>query len=380
MGAPDVFSPESVPELADWLGSRRDGTATAAPACVAGGGTKPSLSHRDGAMPVELKHLSGILSYEPSEFTLTVRAGTALREISAALGAHGQSLPFDPPWVDAGSTAGGAVAAGISGPGRTRGGGVRDSVLAVRFLDGQGRHARAGAAVVKNAAGFDLPKLFVGSVGGLAVLTEITFKVLPAPRAHATALFDLPDLSAAHRAALSVLGANFTLDGLEIMPAAESPGDDFTLASRVGGEPASFDARLARLAKHLGQPFRSPSSPQEERSLWARLRDADWAPADRALLWVPTAPARVPALAAALRDFNADAGFGGGLTSARISIPADALDAFEAVLTGLDFQALLLRGAQRPPILGRPIGAPLLHRVKKTLDPDGLFAGFGANS
>ncbi|MEM8996102.1 MAG: FAD-binding protein [Acidobacteriota bacterium] len=367
-GDPPYFAPKDVDELAAWLRGRRPGDA---PVCAVGGGTKPALSRRRGAAAVELRHFSGILSYEPSEFTVNVRAGTPLRDVAEALRRHGQCLPFDPPWVEAGSTAGGAVATGISGPGRLRGGGVRDSVLAVRFLDGRGRHARAGAPVVKNVAGFDLPKLFVGSAGGLVILTEITFKVLPAPRAFATALFDYPTLEDAHGAALSVLGRGFSLDGLEILPRA---GAEKTLAVRVGGDSSGLGRRLTRLGAHLGHGARPV---EDEADLWRRLRDADWAAPDRYLLWIPTPPARVPALAGALRDFDAVASYGGGLTSARVAVDPGAPGALDPVLERLGLLALVLRGAGGRPILGLPPGAALLDRVKKTLDPGQIFPAFG---
>ena len=106
--------------------------------------------------------LNGVLEYEPSEFTFTALAGTPVRDIAAILAERGQYLPFDPMLVGAGSTLGGTVASGLSGPGRFRFGGLRDFILGVRFVDGGGRLLRLGGKVVKNSAGFDVPKFFVG--------------------------------------------------------------------------------------------------------------------------------------------------------------------------------------------------------------------------
>ncbi|HEY6887587.1 MAG TPA: FAD-binding protein, partial [Solirubrobacter sp.] len=145
------------------------------------GATKPALT---GGLDVA--GLRGIVEYDPAELTFTALAGTPLREIVTALAEHGQYLPFDPPWVDAGATLGGTVAAGLSGSCSHRHGGIRDFVLGVRFLDGTGRLVGGGGKVVKNAAGFDLPKLFVGSVGRLGVLVQLSLKVFPAPAAWAT--------------------------------------------------------------------------------------------------------------------------------------------------------------------------------------------------
>ncbi|NJN81466.1 MAG: FAD-binding protein, partial [Caldilineaceae bacterium] len=148
-----------------------------------GGGSKPALSTPRDRAALEMRSLTGILEYDPGEYTITALAGTGLSEVQATLAANGQYLPFDPPLADRGATLGGTVAAGLSGPGRVRYGGVRDFLIGVRFVDGRGRLVRGGGKVVKNAAGFDLPKLFVGSLGTLGLLVETTFKVFPQPRA-----------------------------------------------------------------------------------------------------------------------------------------------------------------------------------------------------
>lgn len=152
-----------------------------APRVLAVGGlTKPRLS-AVAAEKISTRQLTGLVEYEPSEFTFTARAGTPVQEIIAALAARGQYLPFDPMLVEAGSTIGGVVASGLSGPGRFRYGGVRDFILGVKMVDGLGRLLRLGGKVVKNAAGFDVPKFLVGSLGRFGVIAEVTFKVFPRP-------------------------------------------------------------------------------------------------------------------------------------------------------------------------------------------------------
>ena len=250
-----TLRPESVDELVALIRGADEGAVF----IPRGGGSKPALTRQcktgpDDSTIVDMGALTGILAYEPSEVTISVRAGTPLADIDAALRENGQALPFDPPWVDVsgqhgGSTAGGAVAAGLSGPGSLRGGGVRDAVLAVRFVDGRGRHARAGAPVVKNAAGFDLPKLFVGGLGRLSILTEITFKVLPAPAAFSSASILFPSLDAARRAVVLLLASPFELASLDI---SRDSDDNWQVVVRVGG--GQLDRRLQRIASHLGQP------------------------------------------------------------------------------------------------------------------------------
>ncbi|MEO5957967.1 MAG: FAD-binding protein, partial [Opitutaceae bacterium] len=160
----EALQPSSVAELTDAVQS-------ATRVIVVGTGTKPRLSAvASDVVRISTAKLRGIVEYEPSEFTFTALAGTPVKEIVAALAERGQYLPFDPLLAQAGATIGGTVAAGLSGPGRFRFGGLRDFILAVQFVDGGGRLLRMGGKVVKNAAGFDLPKFFVGSAGRFGAL------------------------------------------------------------------------------------------------------------------------------------------------------------------------------------------------------------------
>ncbi len=143
---------------------------------VCAGNSKPALT--DGAN-LSLQSLNGVLEYQPSEYTFTALAGTRISEVEDLLAQNRQYLPFDPPLAAAGATVGGTVAAGLSGSGRYRYGGVRDFLIGVTFISGDGRTVSGGGKVVKNAAGFDIPKLMVGSLGRFGVLVELTFKVFP---------------------------------------------------------------------------------------------------------------------------------------------------------------------------------------------------------
>jgi glycolate oxidase FAD binding subunit len=147
--------------------------------------------------------LQGITSYEPSELVVTVKAGTPLVELEAALAEKNQCLPFEPPhfgqtWADerimpnfAGSqtTVGGMVAAGLSGPARASSGALRDYVLGVDIINGKGEALHFGGTVMKNVAGYDLSRLMAGSMGTLGLITEVSLKVLPIAPAEATLKF-----------------------------------------------------------------------------------------------------------------------------------------------------------------------------------------------
>ena len=141
--------------------------------------------------------MHGITSYEPSELVVTVRAGTPLAELEAALAAQGQCLPFEPPhFGDAAATVGGMVAAGLSGPARASAGGVRDYVLGLELLNGRAELLRFGGTVMKNVAGYDVSRLMVGAMGTLGLITEVSLKVLPVTPAEATLVFAMDQTTA----------------------------------------------------------------------------------------------------------------------------------------------------------------------------------------
>ena len=120
---------------------------------------------------------AGIVRYEPDDLTVTVGAGTLFADLDAALGAHGQECALDP--VDRSATIGGVIACGLSGVRRLRHGPLRDHVLEVRFLTGDGRLVKGGGPTVKNVTGYDLPRLLVGSFGTLGVLVQLTLRCRP---------------------------------------------------------------------------------------------------------------------------------------------------------------------------------------------------------
>ena len=129
---------------------------------------------------------AGIVAYDPTELVITARCGTPLREIEAVLSAQGQMLAFEPPHFGAGATLGGAIAAGLAGPRRATAGSLRDFVLGVKLMDGQGEMMNFGGQVMKNVAGFDVSRLMAGALGTLGALLEISLKVLPRPATETT--------------------------------------------------------------------------------------------------------------------------------------------------------------------------------------------------
>ena len=157
--------------------------------CIRGGGSKDFYGGPLRGETFSVGAYRGIVDYEPTELVITARAGTPLAGIEAALRAKGQMLAFEPPHFGPQATLGGCIAAGLSGPRRAYAGAVRDCVLGIRMLDGQGNDLRFGGQVMKNVAGFDVSRLLAGSLGTLGVILEASLKVLPLPVAETTLRF-----------------------------------------------------------------------------------------------------------------------------------------------------------------------------------------------
>jgi glycolate oxidase FAD binding subunit len=164
----------------------RDAAQAQRPVRIRGGGSKDFYGRRVDGELVDTRALRGIVDYEPTELVITVRGGTPLDDVDAALAAANQMLACEPPRYAPGTTLGGAVAAGLSGPRRPYAGAVRDFVLGVRVVDGTGEALRFGGRVMKNVAGFDVARLMTGSLGTLGILTEVSLKCMPRPAVELT--------------------------------------------------------------------------------------------------------------------------------------------------------------------------------------------------
>lgn len=331
-----------------------------------GGRTKPRLSEVD-ATHVSMRGLHGLVEYEPSEFTFTARAGTLVSEIVEALAARGQYLPFDPMLVASGATLGGTVAAGLSGPGRLRFGGLRDFILGVQFVDGLGRALRMGGKVVKNAAGFDLPKFFVGSLGRFGVLTELSFKVFPAPASTLTLRLAVPDIESATGILVEAARSRWEPHTLDILPG------NFDVYLRLGGPAESLDA-IAKdvLAQYPGEALGDATA----REIWSRVREFKWAHAEGILSKIVLIPSELPRLVKGLQSlaevrFHASAG--GNLVF--VSLPSGLHCAeLDPLLRRLSLCGITLRG-QAPLWLGTQPQYDIAGAIKLALDPQKRFPG-----
>ena len=150
---------------------------------------------------LDLSNYSGIIEYKPEELYIKVKAGTPLKEIKFELDKHNQQLAFEP--TDFGplfsgknneGTIGGVISCNFAGPRRFKVGSARDHVLGFQGVNGKGEVIKSGGTVVKNVTGYDLSKILSGSFGTLAVLTEISIKVLPKPPSNKTLIIENPHL------------------------------------------------------------------------------------------------------------------------------------------------------------------------------------------
>jgi glycolate oxidase FAD binding subunit len=364
---------------------------------IVGGGSK-----RDLAGPVAtttriaLDGLSGIVAYESAELVLTARPGTPLRTITALLGEHGQMLAFEPPdWTDllgttgTTPTLGGTVACNASGPRRIRAGACRDHMLGVAAISGAGTVFKGGGKVVKNVTGYDLPKLLAGSFGTLAIMTELTIKVLPRPEAaYTVVLFGLDD-----RAAIAALrdaaATPFEPSGLAHLPKPAAARHGFDRAAtliRLEGTAATLAHRHDGLVARLSSPAPNATLDQAETAaLWRAVSAVAPFLANAGTIWrASVAPASGPAF---VEQVGADDHFydwAGGLVWLGFAAPADDTDdaatritaAIEAAGGG---HAIIFRThagtiprlrtvPQQPHAL-----AALSRRVKAAFDPFGIL-------
>jgi glycolate oxidase FAD binding subunit len=195
----------------------------------AGGGTKLRIGNPPEKVELALStlRLNRVIDYEPADLTVTVEAGIRLADLQSTLAEHGQYLPIDPPFA-AQATIGGVAATNSSGSLRLRYGAARDMILGARVVLADGTEVKSGGKVVKNVAGYDLSKLYIGSFGTLGVITQVSFKLQPLPEVEQTVLLTFKKIGDACRAAIEIAGSqllpaylNLFVNGAPLMDAAE---------------------------------------------------------------------------------------------------------------------------------------------------------------
>ncbi len=334
-----MIEPATETELAEAL------RAAAGPLRIRGGGTREIGKPVAGEV-LSTRALSGIELYDPGALTIVVGAGTPLEEMEAALAAENQRLAFEP--LDyrgvlgsAGApTIGGVVATNASGPRRIQAGACRDSLIGVRFVDGSGAVVKNGGRVMKNVTGYDLVKLMCGSWGTLGVLSQVAFKVLPAPPDRAVLLIEGLSDEAAVAAMAQALASPYEVSGAAHLPRGVD-GDPVTML-RLEGFEASTRYRAGALRALLGLGGDIERDLQKTAAGWRYIRDLEGAPAGGDLWRISVKPSDGPGIAARAGADWLEYDWGGGLIWAVVEAGVD----LRARLGNFAGHATLIRAAQ----------------------------------
>jgi glycolate oxidase FAD binding subunit len=395
VAASDVVAPDDAQATAEVLAEAETRGHAVAPV---GGGTALSMGNPPERVDLVLstRLLGGIIDYEPTDLVLSVGAGARFGDVQAVLGEHGQRLPLDPPG-GADATIGGLIATGRWGPLRASAGTLRDLLIGIAVAHPSGTVSRAGGMVVKNVSGYDMPRLYLGSLGTLGIIVWANFKVLPRPRAESTVLAGFASSQDAFAAADRLRQSMEPVAALEVALLDRR----WIMATRIEGRAATVDAVASRIAPVLPSDdmVRLDSGPSAE---WWHTYVAQQAavPNDNAVLIrcgvrPKVASGFVSGIVAALSDVGISAPYlavspGLGSVVARLDLGGnespERLAEAQAVLLGLADTVTILAA---PPdwkrgidVWGRlPEGFDVMRSLRQQFDPQrtinpGRFAGF----
>ena len=365
-------SPQDIPSaLIDQI---KTAAANRKPLRIVGGDTKAFYGNPTSGETLSTVGWRGISSHEPTELVVTVRAGTPLAELEAALAEKGQCLPFEPPRYGEASTIGGVVAAGLAGPSRAASGGVRDYMLGLQFINGKGEWLTFGGQVMKNVAGYDVSRVMAGSLGTLGVITGISLKVLPFATAEATLVFELGQdeaLEQLHRwggQPLPINASCWVKDSTE----ADAPE---LLFVRLRGAVAAVEAACERMAKEANGKRMDNAQAGPD---WAACRDQTLpffqAPSRELCLWRMSLPQTAPVLSLPYAQLIEWQGAQRWLWA-----PASAADELRSAAAAANGHATLFRaGADGAPGVARfdrqsKVIEGITQRLRSEFDPASIF-------
>jgi glycolate oxidase FAD binding subunit len=378
-----------------------------------GGGSAMALGYppRAADLALDLRRLSQVLAYEPADLTLSVQAGVSFAALDAVLAAHGQRLALDCPRPEA-ATLGGLVAANLAGPRRLRYGTVRDMLIGVRAAHPDGTLTRGGGMVVKNVSGYDMMKLYTGSLGTLAVMVELNFKLAARPPAEGTAVLAFASLEAALVAAEALLASQLLPCAVVVLDGAVASGLG-ALGPGTGGGPgaAALAVRFEGMDVTTDRQVReacarvSDWGAADARALPADVAAAFWGgllafqaldadPHNGALLKLSVLPSDLAGLMAGVAEVCAQvdlrclqfADAGSGIIYLRVGQPEDHLPAvFAWALWALQTELVRRWGQsvvlscptvakENLPLWGRePAGLAVMRELKERFDPRGIL-------
>jgi glycolate oxidase FAD binding subunit len=387
----DPGTAEELKEVVAWA------VAEEAPLEILGAGSKREYGRPvEAAARVSLEYLAGIGLYEPAELVMSAKAGTPLAEIEARLAENHQQLAFEPP--DYGpllgggpgrTTIGAVFACNLSGPRRIKAGAARDHFLGVQAITGRGDLIKSGGRVVKNVTGYDLCKLFAGSFGTLAAMTEVTFKVLPAPEEACTLAVRVSDRASGFATLRTAIASAYDVAGAAYLPAAAAKRSATAILAgtaadlalvRLEGQKPSVRYRAERLKALLGSSGAIEElAAADSAELWREIRDIALLPGEPPLWRVSVAPASGAALLDELQralDLDWLADWAGGLLWLAVRDGEEGgAHALRTALVTVGGHATLIRASAElrsaVPVFQpqEPALARLSKRVKASFDP-----------
>jgi len=339
---------------------------------------------------LRVDRIARVLDHEAADMTVTVEAGCPLASLQTLLASAGQWLPLDPPRAGR-TTIGGLVAANLSGPLRTSQGTVRDLLLGCAVVGARGVVVRSGGRVVKNVAGYDLPKLHVGALGTVGVIVEATFKVRPRPERESAVVVACPTVASAAAVALAVRDA-FDPLWLEVAGSrglGDGPGSGAAVAVGVAGSTAEVEHGCARVRSVAEAHGCRATSADDGAALRVRLSDFDTEPA-AALLRAATLPSEVGAVLEAVESTAREQGVklrtlahaANGIVRIAVARPEPVAALVRALRPGLEASGGSLVVHRATPDVKATVdpwgdpgsGRGLMRRIKQAFDPDGVFA------
>lgn len=369
-----------------------------------GGGSRIDLGGIPGRVDIllETRNLKRLIEHEAPDLTCQVEAGITLAALQEQLGTKGQRVALDPPDAEQ-ATLGGILASNASGPKRFRYGTARDSVIGLRVVQASGEIARSGGNVVKNVAGYDLNKLYIGSLGTLGIIVEANLKLQPLPAGERTLLLTFPDAGHAMQAVTALLGSLLTPSAIELIDAGAAgdmsdffglnlPTEGYTLAIDFEGSATAITRQIDEthtLARQAGALISDDLEGAAQHRFWQAVREHTRGTVTcKVALLVSHIASYLETLSGVCRAHRLEAAVVGHAGNGILYIelrPGDATPRLVEAITELRRQAQEARGSlviERCPIeLKRSIdvwGEPgsdfyLMRRLKQQFDPKGVF-------
>jgi D-lactate dehydrogenase (cytochrome) len=368
-----TFAPISVEEASEgirsWTADQKLSTLR-----LKGGGTKSSLlSPAD--VTLSTQNLRGIQSFAMNDLYVTVNAGTPLSELQEELKVNNVWVPMVSPWSE--STVGGVVATNFNAPLRSRYGAIRDLILAMTVVLPDGRIVRAGKAVVKNVAGYDLPKMFVGSYGTLGLITDVTFKLLPFPRKRSTLVVPVDDLKFGLALGRKLLRVCLVASSLILCKDCKisSVSSPYAIIYTAEGLPEDVQAELAQAQAVLqseGVKGINELDTESGNEIWA-----DWMnkASTSTILRMGVAPKDLGKTLTDLAPKLKDAPFMADLPSGMVYMQSSEIEAIRQSAQATGGYTIMFSGANgKHDVWGHtPEGLDLMRGIKDRWDPRGLF-------